>query len=433
MPPVARHNELEMALLLFRVNRAPRKRPADQGETIGDESAHAPAIHFPAWSGVRPAASTGSDESDLRSLATFRSVSSRPERAESLEQAVAKKRATAPTIRMDFARIDSMPRVDCERRPIECQGYRKQQHKSGITSIVPIMNDLAQTVPKEKEVRTQQMGRLLLIGLVTVPLASAAIGQARIGDCTVSGQKGTYPIKPAIRGQLTVETGLPAPGWWNGESPDTIRDGFEYCMAAYIAYRGGLDKVVVVNVSFAQLLGGQTRNFDLALTQASITEERKKAVDFSIPYFASDIGVLVRKGTRVDAQAMKNFRIGVQQATTAVDFAADRIKPTQPLRVYPGLSATYAALGSGQVDAVVYDTAQVLNQAALSGGTMTVVAQYSTGESYGAIFAKGSPNEAAINKIIQSLQDDGTLRALSAQYLAKSWGVDPAKIPYLKP
>jgi polar amino acid transport system substrate-binding protein len=274
---------------------------------------------------------------------------------------------------------------------------------------------------------------LLLAALTMLAIAGAVHAQTRIGDCTVTGKKGAYPINPAIPGQLTVETGLPAPGWWNGESPDTIRDGFEYCMAANIAYRGGLDKVRVVNVSFAQLLGGQTKNFDLALTQASITEERKKAVDFSTPYFASDIGILVRKGTRVDNQTMKNFRIGVQQATTSVEFVEDRIKPIQSLRVYPGLSATYAALASGQVDAVVYDTAQVLNQAALSGGTMTVVAQYSTGESYGAIFAKGSANEAAINKIIQSLQDDGTLKALSAQYLAKSWGVDPTTIPYLKP
>ena len=274
---------------------------------------------------------------------------------------------------------------------------------------------------------------LPLAALIIASIASRVIAGETFGDCKISGQRGAYPITPAIPGQLTVETGLPAPGWWNGESPDSIRDGFEYCMAANIAYRGGLDKLAVVNVSFAQLLGGQTRNFDLALTQASITEERRKAVDFSIPYFAWDIGVLVRKGTRVDSQTMKSFRIGVQQATTAVDFAAERIKPTQALRVYPGLSATYAALASGQVDAVVYDTAQVLNQAALSAGTMGVVAQYSTGESYGAIFPKGSPNEGAVNRIIQALKDDGTLAALSAEYLAKSWGVDPAKIPYLKP
>ena len=281
--------------------------------------------------------------------------------------------------------------------------------------------------------RTRVLTSLLPAALIIAGIASAVIAGEKFGDCKVGGQRGAYPITPAIPGQLTVETGLPAPGWWNGESPDTIRDGFEYCLAANIAYRGGLHQVAVVNVSFAQLLGGQTRNFDLALTQASITEERKKAVDFSIPYFASDIGVLVRKGTRVDSQAMKSFRIGVQQATTAVDFAADKIKPTPALRVYPGLSATYAARASGQVDAVLYDTAQVLNQAALSAGTMVVVAQYSTGESYGAIFAKRSPNETAINRIIQSLKDDGTLAVLSADYLAKSWGVDPANIPYLKP
>jgi polar amino acid transport system substrate-binding protein len=64
---------------------------------------------------------------------------------------------------------------------------------------------------------------------------------------------------------------------------------------------------------------------------------------------------------------------------------------------------------------------------------MVVAAQYSTGESYGAIFPKGSANEVAINKIIQSLQDDGTLQALTTQYLAKSWGADPTKIPFLTP
>jgi len=269
--------------------------------------------------------------------------------------------------------------------------------------------------------------------LALLALAASASAQTMIGHCRLTGQKGAYPIKPAIPGQLTVETGLPAPGWWNGESPDTIQDGFEYCMAAHIAYRGGLDRLRIVNVSFAQLLGGQTKNYDLALTQASITEERKKAVDFSIPYYASDQGVLVSTGTRVDSQTIKGLRIGVQGATTSVEFATGRIRSTQALRVYPGLSAAYAALAAGQVDAVLYDTAEVLGQAAQSGGAMTVAGQYSTGENYGAIFPKGSGNETAINQIIRSLKDDGTLQALSQQYLAGAWGADPARIPYFTP
>jgi len=264
-------------------------------------------------------------------------------------------------------------------------------------------------------------------------LLAAGAAAGSFGQCKLYGSKAAFPFKPAVSGQLTVETGLPAPGWWNGESPETIQGGYEYCMAANIAYRAGLDRLVIVNVSFAQLLGGQTRNFDLALTQATITEERRKAVDFSIPYFASDQGVLVRTGTKVDSETMRHLRIGVQGATTSGQFATEKIKPTQPLRVYPGLAAAYAALAARQIDVVLYDTAEVLGEASASGGTMKVAAQYSTGESYGAIFPKGSANETTLNKIIRSLKDDGSLDALSAQYLAPSWGADPRTIPYLKP
>ena len=74
----------------------------------------------------------------------------------------------------------------------------------------------------------------------------------------------------------------------------------EYCMAAEIAWRAGYDKMEVVNVGWDPLVTGQTSDFDLALSQISITDERKKVVDFSIPYFYSDIGVLVRADNPVD-------------------------------------------------------------------------------------------------------------------------------------
>jgi polar amino acid transport system substrate-binding protein len=59
--------------------------------------------------------------------------------------------------------------------------------------------------------------------------------------------------------------------------------------------------------------------------------------------------------------------------------------------------------------------------------------QYSTGESYGALYPKGSPNEPVFNKMIEDMKKDGTFDALSKTYLADAWGADPAKIPYLKP
>jgi polar amino acid transport system substrate-binding protein len=277
-------------------------------------------------------------------------------------------------------------------------------------------------------------GRLVLSATLLAGLGFALPSAAEmIGNCEVTGKTDAYSIKPLVAGQLTVRVGLPAPAWWNGDSPDTIKDGYEYCMAANMAYRSGLKKVVVVNGSFAQLLGGQTKNYDLAMSEVSITPKRAKVVHFSVPYFDSDVGVLVKKGTKVDSQAVKNMRIAVEQATTSVDFVADKIKPTQQMKVYPNIATMYAALDSGQVDAVMYDTANVLGKAADSHGRLVVAAQYKTGESYGAIYPKDSVNEAAFDKMIQDMKTDGTLDKLSGKYLAQAWGADPTKIPYLQP
>ncbi len=40
---------------------------------------------------------------------------------------------------------------------------------------------------------------------------------------------------------------------------------------------------------------------------------------------------------------------------------------------------------------------------------------------------------STFDKVIQSLKDDGTLNKLSTKFLAAYFGVDPAKVPYLKP
>jgi len=269
---------------------------------------------------------------------------------------------------------------------------------------------------------------VMVLGLV-MPSAAAD----KIGNCDVTGQKGSIQITPAVAGQLTVEVSLPAPGWWNGDTPDTIKDGYEYCMAAEIAYRAGLSKVAVVNVAWPQLIGGNTKNYDIALSEASITEPRKKVVDFSVPYFSSDISLLVKKDTKVDAKTAKDLRIGVHQGTTGADFIMNVLKPKPEVKVYANVPAMTAALTAGQIDAIANDTAYNLAYAEKSNGALVVAGQYKTGEVYGAVYPKGSPNDAAFDKLIQAMKDDGTLDKLSLKYLAPAFGGDPAKVPYLQP
>jgi polar amino acid transport system substrate-binding protein len=256
-----------------------------------------------------------------------------------------------------------------------------------------------------------------------------------IGNCEVTGQKGSIPItNPAKAGQFTVVVSLPAPVWWNGDTVETIKDGMEYCFAAEIAWRAGYDKFELVNVGWDPLVTGQVADFDLALSEISITDERKKVVDFSIPYFSSDIGVLVRADAPVDEKTIKQKTVGVQQATTGAAFVANVLKvPTAQTQVYPDQGDMFTALAAGQIDAAVTDTSIVLAEEVKTKGQHVVAGQYKTGESYGAIYPKGSANKATLDKIIQSILDDGTLSKLSDKYLAAVWGKDPAKVAYWNP
>jgi polar amino acid transport system substrate-binding protein len=137
--------------------------------------------------------------------------------------------------------------------------------------------------------------------LASPPSATAA---DMIGNCELIGAKGSIPLTPAKEGQLTVETSLPAPGWWNGDTPETIADGFEYCMAANIANRAGLDKLEVVNVAGTRWSPARPRISISRLADLHYGGPQEGG-RLLVPYFSSDIGVLVKKGTKVDEVSIK--------------------------------------------------------------------------------------------------------------------------------
>jgi len=258
--------------------------------------------------------------------------------------------------------------------------------------------------------------------------ATAGNSSGSYGNCKITSTPNSISLTPAKAGTLTVETTLPAPGWWNGTTPESIKDGYEYCMAAELANMAGLKSVTVKNVSFDQLVAGRTNDFDLALAEISITPERAKVVDFSTPYFDSNIGVLVQKGADITQDNITSKSCAAYAGTTSVDFLANTLH-CATTKTYPDSPTLYQGLLSGQVDADFLDTAIVLAEAKQTGDKLEVVGQYKTGEKYGAIYPKGSANEGALNKGIQTLLGDGTLDTLSKDYLGPAFGGDPSAVP----
>ncbi len=280
-----------------------------------------------------------------------------------------------------------------------------------------------------------------------VAVIGLAVGLAACGSSSSSSSSGNKTssaptcskstsgkFTPVKADTLTVATSLPAPGFWNGDAADSITGGFEYGMAKDMAKQAGLKNVDVKNVSFDALVAGQTSNYDVALSQVTITPDRAKVVCFTSPYFSSDQGVLVKTGTTVATEAdAKKLKWGVQGSTTGQTFLKDKIKPASDPSVFQDTPSMFTALEAGQVDAVLLDTAIVLGQAAASNGQLEVVGQYKTGESYGGILS-ARHQEPRVHQ--QVPRDDEVRRharsSSNTQYLVPVFKGDPTKIPYLK-
>ncbi len=252
---------------------------------------------------------------------------------------------------------------------------------------------------------------------------------ADFGDCEVYGEAGTLKMTPVTDGVLTVQTTLPSPGWWKGISPESIKGGYEYCLAANIAHRAGLSGVKVVNVSFDALVAGQTKDFDIAMAQISVTPARAKVVSFSKPYFDSNLGVLAPTGSDINEDTLGEQTIGVQVGTTSVDWVNDVLKPNQKPKNFQDTTTMVTGITSGLTDVAIQDTAIMLGFAKNSGGALEVIGQYESGEQYAAIYPQTSNNSDTMDTAIEAMRGDGTLDKLSGTWLGPELGGDPAAVP----
>ncbi len=262
----------------------------------------------------------------------------------------------------------------------------------------------------------------------TVPAAGE-----KIDNCEVHGEAGSIKLTTVKPDELSLVTSLPAPGWFNGADPESVKDGYEYCMAAQIAHLAGLKKVSLSSVNFDQLVAGATKDYDIGLAETSITEKRKLVIDFSDPYFASDIGLLAdakNADTYKDTATLKDAVIGVQQDTTGAQFIQEKLKgKVKEIKVLPDSATLFTALTAGQITLAATDTSIVQEQEKKGAGATKVVGQFKTGESYGVILPKGSVNTAEINKAIKMMTDDGTFAKLGTTYLSG----DPGSVPVFTP
>ena len=230
-------------------------------------------------------------------------------------------------------------------------------------------------------------------------------------------------------GTLTVGTDQPVyPPWYVDDDP-TNGQGFESAVAYAVAENLGYakDKVTWARVPFNAAIQPGAKTYDINLTEFSITEERKAAVDFSSPYYDVKQAV-VTIGTSPAANAaslaeLKNAKLGAQVGTTSYTAITDQIQPSQDPAVFDTNDQAVQALKNGQIDGIVVDlpTAYFMTAVQLDDGVIVGQLPLPDGEpeQFGAVLAKDSPLTDCVTSAVDTLREDGVLDQIGQEWLAQ--------------
>ena len=236
-------------------------------------------------------------------------------------------------------------------------------------------------------------------------------------------------------GKLTIATGKPAYSPWVEDDKPESGKGFEAAVAYAVADKLGFtkDEVVWKRTTFDGAVAPGPKDWDLNLQQFSITDKRKKAVDFSSPYYTTTQAVLTYKGSPIAAAAsiadLKGARLAAAIGTTSLSALNNLIAPTTKAGVFNNNDDAVLALKNRQIDGLVVDlpTALYLAAAEIDNGVIIGQLADATGsDQFGLVLAKGSALTAPATAAVDALQKDGTLAALQ-----QTWLTDSIKVPVL--
>ncbi|CAD6513158.1 glutamine ABC transporter substrate-binding protein GlnH [Candidatus Profftia tarda] len=164
-------------------------------------------------------------------------------------------------------------------------------------------------------------------------------------------------------------------------------------------------------MDFSGIIPGlQTRNIDLALAGISITNERAKEISFSEGYYNSGLQIIVKKDNKEikSIEDLEGKILAVKSGTESVDYARAHIK-TKVLRQFPNINNAYLELGSGNADAVLHDTPNILYFIKTIGhDQFKTVGDSLESRQYGIAFPKNSPLHKQVNDALKTLRDNGT-------------------------
>ncbi len=258
---------------------------------------------------------------------------------------------------------------------------------------------------------------LAMLLALTMVFAFAACGGS--DDTSSDKAPADEAITTVTEGKLTMATNAYFQPYEYYDGDKIV--GIDAEIADAIAKKLGLE-LVISDMAFDSIITAvNAGSADLGLAGMTVTDERKKEVDFSISYANGVQAIIVKEGSKItnvddlyaDGAA---YKVGVQLGTTGDIYSTDDFGDELVTSYTTGNEAVNALL-SGDVDCVIIDNEPAKAFVANNKGLAILETTYAD-EDYAACIKKG--NTALLNAVdaaISELIEDGTIDDIVAKYI----------------
>ncbi|MGQ8947020.1 transporter substrate-binding domain-containing protein [Bacillus altitudinis] len=165
----------------------------------------------------------------------------------------------------------------------------------------------------------------------------------------------------------------------------------------------------------------QAGQLDVGMGGMSITDERKKKVDFSDPYFDAGLTVVVKKDSSIKSiDDLKGKKLAVKNGTTGAKFATDNAdKYGYEVVQFNDSPSMFQEVSNGNADALIEDYPVITYAIAQQDLKLKTVGDRLNGDQYGISVMKGKNEDLLkkINKGLKNLKKNGEYDKIIEKYL----------------
>ncbi len=206
----------------------------------------------------------------------------------------------------------------------------------------------------------------------------------------------------------------------NGK-PSGVSVDLAYALGKYLGR-----EVKIENIAWDGLIPSlKTGKVDLIISSMTITKQRQKTIDFSIPYAQSNLAILTntKSGIKnINDLNQKGKKVAVKKGTTGHIYAGKHLQNAN-LLVFDKENAAVLEVIQGKADGFLYDQLTIYkNWNKHQKTTVALLKPFQKSpEHWGMAIKKGNDEfKAKVNAFIKKAKSDGTFDNLSKKYLTEA-------------